>query len=156
LGKVEDKRKEIEPAQKARQENIIFLSKIIPRLGRTIKNEFSAVIHLTRQQQSTEQQAPLPDDAHNDDVILRQLKDTNFEQLSIYVDVQVQKMENANTNFIAKRSKGVRKLGARFQELVVTFNRFLKAYSGIVEVMQNADSQFGNVAFSTPSLLFAV
>ncbi|RYP47915.1 hypothetical protein DL768_006111 [Monosporascus sp. mg162] len=43
----------------------------------------------------------------------------------------------------------------QLQDFAVTFSRFLQAYSGIVSIVQTADSQYGNVAFAALSLLFA-
>ena len=45
---------------------------------------------------------------------------------------------------------------AKWGQRFLTFNDFLKAYAGVVEVVKAADAQYGNVAFAALSLLFVV
>lgn len=65
-------------------------------------------------------------------------------------------MGDAGEELSRRRSRGFHKRTARLQDLTVTFSHFLRAYSGVVSIVQNADAQFGNVAFAAFSLLFAV
>lgn len=79
-----------------------------------------------------------------------------LEQLSAYVDFEVEKMRVANTAITQKRASSLHRIGGAVQDFTLTFRDFLKAYSGIVEVVQAADAQYGNVAFAALSLLFVV
>jgi hypothetical protein len=55
-----------------------------------------------------------------------------------------------------ERQNGTRKLGSTIQRFVTRFANFLTAYSDIVELVKNASSPYGNVAYGTLSLLFIV
>ena len=55
-----------------------------------------------------------------------------------------------------KRKKGLRKLPTLLQSFMTHFADFLEAYSGIVEIVKQADSQYGGLAYSTLSLLLLV
>ena len=61
-----------------------------------------------------------------------------------------------NFAWSAKRKKGLRKLPTLLQTFMTRFADFLEAYSGIVEIIKQADSQYGGLAYSTVSLLLLV
>ena len=61
-----------------------------------------------------------------------------------------------NLAWSAKRKKGLRKLPTLLQTFMTRFADFLEAYSGIVEIVKQADSQYGGLAYSTVSLLLLV
>lgn len=88
--------------------------------------------------------------------LLRQLESMSLEDLSTMVHAETQSLQETDAQLALKRTKGVHKVAFRFQEFAVTFDRFLSAYSGVVDIMQTADAQFGGVACATLSLLFAV
>ena len=91
-----------------------------------------------------------------DDNLLRKLDKMSLAQLSAYVAVDIQSMQDANAELKQKRSKGFRRMAAKVQHFAQTFNQFLSAYSGIVGILQTVDTQYGNVASATLSLLFVV
>jgi phage-related protein len=55
-----------------------------------------------------------------------------------------------------RRSVGLRKAGSSVQRVLGTFSDFLGSYSGIVELVKAADSQYGGLAYGTLSLLLSV
>ena len=61
-----------------------------------------------------------------------------------------------NLVWSARRKKGLRKLPALLQTFMTRFADFLEAYSGIVEIVKQADSQYGGLAYSSLSLLLLV
>ena len=88
--------------------------------------------------------------------MLNGLESMPLQRLSDYVIQEMKTMEDANINLSRKRLSGLRKAAANFQEFTQTFSQFLRAYSGIVDIIQGADAQYGNVASATLSLLFVV
>lgn len=139
------KSEEINPARSLLQGSRHFLCKRLPKLGNETIAELIAVIRHNKQ-------SAQPGLQSREDV-LSQLDTIPLSQLSDYVDSEVRKMEGADANWSQKRRD---KRTTRFQDFAVTFSRFLKAYSGIVDIVGGVDHQFGYVAFSTLSLLFAV
>jgi hypothetical protein len=64
--------------------------------------------------------------------------------------------EEAQKGLLEERGKGVKKVAAKVEKFAITFAGFLDAYSGIVEVLKCADSQYGGLAYGTLSLFFIV
>ena len=64
--------------------------------------------------------------------------------------------QERNLTWSARRKKGLRKFPALLQTFMTRFADFLEAYSGIVEIVKEADSQYGGLAYSTLSLLLLV
>ena len=56
----------------------------------------------------------------------------------------------------AQNQQTIGKIGKGTVTFANNFSSFLQAYSGIVEIMQGADQQFGGVAYSALSLLLIV
>jgi hypothetical protein len=131
------------PARNLLQGSWNFLCKI-PKLGNETKAELIAVICHNKQSAQLGLQ--------NNEDVLSQLDTTPLSQLSDYVDSEVRKMKDADANLSQKR-RGKRT--TKFQAFAVTFSDFLKAYSGIVDIVGGVDLRFGYVAFATLSLLFA-
>lgn len=88
--------------------------------------------------------------------IFRQLDDLPLEVLSDYVDTEVRALNSARSDLSYQRSKGAHKVSGKAGSFVMEFDRFLKAYSGVVDVLTSVDAQYGGVASTTLSLLFAV
>ena len=100
-------------------------------------------------------QLPKSEPLTNEDV-LDKLESTPLDQLSAYVDSELGTTLDIKSIVEQKRAHGIRKVGAALQDFTLTFNDFLKAYAGVVEVVKAADAQYGNVAFAALSLLFVV
>lgn len=88
--------------------------------------------------------------------LFRQLDELPLEVLSGYIDSEVGALHSARADLSHRRSKGAHKVSEKAQNFVIEFDRFLKAYSGIVDVLTSVDAQYGGVASTTLSLLFAV
>ena len=138
----------IKPAQDVAQISHRFLLGRLPKLGAKVITELTAVIGYNKGSGRVA--------LKTDEEILAGLEKTPLEQLSAYVASEIDKMKAADLDLQKKRSKGFHKVAASFQTFALTFSQFLRAYSGIVDVLEGADSQFGNVAFAALSLLFAV
>ena len=125
-----------------------FLLQQVPRLKRREKEALVGII--------CHQQESKPAILKTDGDIIRRLNSTPLEDLATYVNSEVNALQAASASRAQKRSQGIRKQAAKFQDWAVSFQKFLSAYSGIVDVVRAADSQFGNVAFAALSVLFAV
>lgn len=79
-----------------------------------------------------------------------------LETLGEYVKAETSALERAQSGLNQKRSTGIRRAYSSTQKFIVEFDRFLSAYSGIVEIVKSADQQYGGVAAATLSLLFSV
>ena len=77
---------------------------------------------------------------------------TQYESANTELDLA----QVRNSAWSAKRKKGLRKLPTLLQTFMTRFADFLEAYSGIVEIIKQADSQYGGLAYSTLSLLLLV
>lgn len=69
---------------------------------------------------------------------------------------ELESAQARNLAWSAKRKRGLRKLPTLLQTFMTRFADFLEAYSGIVEIVKQADSQYGGLAYSTVSLLLLV
>ncbi|TGJ80302.1 hypothetical protein E0Z10_g8461 [Xylaria hypoxylon] len=140
-------RDEIKPAKGVLQDAQNFLQEWLPKLGMKVQSELNAITcHNTGSAKSTLQ---------TKEDFINCLNSIPLGQLSAYVDSEVNKMRDADVNLIQKRSKGFHRRAMQVQDFAVTFSQFLRAYSGIVDIVQIADSQYGNVAFAALSLFFA-
>lgn len=54
------------------------------------------------------------------------------------------------------RATGVRKIARITQNFFTTFSEFLRAYSGIVELLERAGQGYGEVAYATLSIFLIV
>ena len=77
---------------------------------------------------------------------------TNYELASSELELA----EAKNIIWSNNRKSGLRKVPALLQTFMTRFADFLEAYSGIVEIVKQADSQYGGLAYSTISLLLLV
>lgn len=121
----------------------------MPKLGKNALSELITFLSHAKHPDDSQLRRPNVD-------ILDRLNSVPLEQLSSYVKYEVAKMEGADARLAQKRSKGIHKAAAQAQDFTITFDQFLKAYSGIVDVLKQADSQYGNVASATLSLFYAV
>ncbi|KAI0197647.1 hypothetical protein F4808DRAFT_291233 [Astrocystis sublimbata] len=87
--------------------------------------------------------------------LLDNLQSIPLEQLIAYVDSEMDTLKEAESTVNQRRSRGVHKRASQLQGLMFSFSQFLKAYSGIVDILQTVDSSYGNVASASLSLLFA-
>ena len=138
----------MKPVREVVQESHRFLSDLVPKLGKRIVSELNA----------TRGQSKLPrgSAAHTHEDVVEILESTSLEQLSTRVAYELREVQAADAELEGLRSTGLRRAGVRFQQFALAFDKFLRAYSGIVNIIEGADSQYGNVASATLSLLFAV
>ncbi|KAI4628387.1 hypothetical protein J4E80_002525 [Alternaria sp. BMP 0032] len=88
--------------------------------------------------------------------LLQSLNAMPLDVLSTYVHKHAEDLGVAHTALDQKRSDGVRKAWSKTERFVMQFDRFLNAYSGILDIVKTADAQYGGVAGSTLALLFSV
>ncbi|KAI1357312.1 hypothetical protein F5Y08DRAFT_324569 [Xylaria arbuscula] len=138
---------EIRPARGALEGAQDFLSNLLPRLGAKVRIEFDSIINHNKGSRKSGKES--------EEELIRYINSLPFEQLSNYMNFRMNEMRSAGDALSQRRSRGFHKGATRLQDLTVTFNQFLRAYSGVVSIVQNADAQFGNVAFAALSLLFA-
>ncbi|KAI0550591.1 hypothetical protein F4679DRAFT_583265 [Xylaria curta] len=142
-----DRSDEIKPARAVLQDAQNFLNEQLPKLGKGVRGELNAIIR--------HDQSLVESTLENKEDLIEHISSMQLEQLSDYVDFRVDRMRRAGEELNQRRASGFHRQAKRLQDFAVTFSRFLRAYSGIVSIMQNADFQYGNVAFATLSLLFA-
>ncbi|TRX93763.1 hypothetical protein FHL15_005439 [Xylaria flabelliformis] len=138
---------EIKPAKAVLQGAQSFLNEQLPKLRKGVKSELTAII--------CHDQSLVESTLENKEDLIKRISSIPLEQLSDYVDYRVNRMRRAGEELNQRRASGFHRQAKRLQDFAVTFSRFLHAYSGIISIMQNADLQYGNVAFATLSLLFA-
>jgi hypothetical protein len=97
-----------------------------------------------------------PEESLTQEYILNQLNSMPLEVLQAYVESESKTLKEAESHLEQKRSKGLHKIVLKAQNSLVTFDRFLTAYSGIVDILQGVDAQYGGVASATLSLPCAV
>jgi hypothetical protein len=78
------------------------------------------------------------------------------EQLSRLANAELDRAHIVQSSWRTRRNTGLRKFPKKLQSFMTTFSDFLECYSGIVEIVKQADSQFGGLAYSTLSLLLIV
>ncbi|KAI0490381.1 hypothetical protein F4859DRAFT_508183 [Xylaria cf. heliscus] len=139
--------KEIEPAEGVLHGAQQFLDEWLPKLGKGVRSELNAIIRYNKSSEESTWE--------REENLTKYINSLSLEQLSGYVDFQMNQMGDAGEELNQKRSGGFHRRAAQLQDFAVTFDRFLRAYSGIVTIVQNADSMYGNVAFATLSLLFS-
>ena len=138
-------RQEIRPAKVALETRDDFERKL-PKLSKGLVAEIKLIFRRdTPSEMVTTQEE-----------IVGRLNVMSMQELSNAVAACPGALAGAQHRLEQKRQRGLRKVGTDLQEFAQTFDQFLKAYSGIVSVVQTADSQYGGLAFGTLSLLFAV
>jgi hypothetical protein len=55
-----------------------------------------------------------------------------------------------------RRSSGVQKASTQLQSALRRFKQFLECYSGLVEIIKQADTQYGGLAYATLSVFLVV
>ena len=88
--------------------------------------------------------------------VFDELQTMNLKQLSSYLDTEMRTLSVSKMDLDRKRDKGAHKFTGALQDSMVAFHDFLETFSGIVDIVSAADSQFGGVACATLSLLFVV
>jgi hypothetical protein len=88
--------------------------------------------------------------------VIDSLNDMPLESLSQYVHAESLSLQGAKFDLEGKRRKGTHRIYAKTERFVTEFDRFLTAYSGIVNVLVSADSQYGGIATATLAMLFSV
>ena len=90
------------------------------------------------------------------DQLRKELETMTMDQLCAFVKEDKEALEKQKSQLDEKRRHGWRRASTSVQDFAQTFDRFLAAYSGVVHLVGCVDSQYGNVASATLSLLFAV
>ena len=139
------------PAYSVLKDNEKYFRDRLPRLKKEIKSELHHIIHSVKRPDGGE-----PQTRGQTQDLLSQLNSMPLDVLSAYVNSEVRGLEIAELELKQRRSKGLHKATAKSQEFAMEFDRFLTAYSGIVNIVQAVDAQYGGVACATLSLLFAV
>lgn len=121
----------------------------LPSFGQHTKREVSRILSFC-------QRTSTPDPSLSESELWQRLGSMTIEQLRSYVDSEKKALETKGSDLQKKRKKGWRKATTLVQDFSLTFDRFLRACSGVVELVSCADSQYGNVASATLSVLFAV
>ncbi|KAI9694329.1 MAG: hypothetical protein M1820_009018 [Bogoriella megaspora] len=139
---------ELEEARKVRNSHNDFLQ-FVSRLRKPVRSELADFIAASKKE-STPRQSTQDD-------LLATLNAVPLDGLETYVANSVRGVADASSELLEKRDHGVRKfVSTPFQKFAKLFSDFLIAYGGLVDILKNADSQYGNIASSTFSLLFAV
>ncbi|CAN9212797.1 unnamed protein product [Alternaria alternata] len=78
---------------------------------------------------------------------LAMLKRMSLQDLSAYVSGQTEALNNAHVSLEEKRSKGLHKISSRTQSFVSEFDRFVNAYSGIVNIVITLETTLACLTF---------
>jgi len=128
-----------------------YLSSKLKRTGLGVKAELRSILNSVPEKCD----ATLTDPKKESD-LLHSLNAMPLDVLSTYVRKHAEDLGAAHTALDQKRSDGVRKAWSKTERFVMQFDRFLNAYSGILDIVKTADAQYGGVAGSTLALLFSV
>lgn len=145
-------RGEVAACKDVLRDNRRYFAGLFPRLDKTVTTELSRILG---DRKFSDQEQPQIQLESNED-FLSQLNSMPLDKLSSYVDSEASALKGAESNLKHQRSKGLHKAAAKTQNFLMAFDGFLKAYSGIVQIVQTVDAQYGGVACATLSLLFAV
>lgn len=85
-----------------------------------------------------------------------EMSSMSLGSLQGYVRGQTELLDDAQAQLQVQRKVGWRRVTTKFQKFAKTFDQFLTAYSGIVEIVKQADGHYGGLASATLSLLYAV
>lgn len=121
----------------------------LAKAGEKVRKELQSIVRYRRKVDATRV-------GDEDEDILEALGNMPLEVLSRYVHAESESLRNAKSNLDGTRMKGVHRAYAKTERFVVEFDRFLTAYSGIVNIVAFADVQYGGIATGTLSLLFSV
>lgn len=84
------------------------------------------------------------------------LDDETYESLVKRVRACMAETQRGNEELMQKRATGMRRISDGVQKFAQSFDEFLRTYSGLVDVLQAVDAQYGGLAWGTLSLLFIV
>ncbi|KAF2873444.1 hypothetical protein BDV95DRAFT_567013 [Massariosphaeria phaeospora] len=134
------------------QSHIDFFGQKLSNASSGVKSEILRIVNTggSRVQGGTFEKATTTDD------ILNRLGSMPLEHLSSYVESEIGHLQSSMSNLQQRRSRGVHKASMKAQKFVTEFDRFLKAYSGVVNIVSSVDAQYGSVASATLTLLFSV
>ena len=82
--------------------------------------------------------------------------DKSIAGLERLVDEYLPAASNEMNKLDERRGKGGKHVSSEIQQFAKTFADFLGCYSQIVDIVKEADTQFGGVAIQTLSLLLVV
>ncbi|CAO2653297.1 Nn.00g027080.m01.CDS01 [Neocucurbitaria sp. VM-36] len=103
---------------------------------------------------------PTPDDlaVNTEDIYTMKKEDLDYQldRLCRQVDTELENVRTSHVALKSQRARGVRKVSANAQGFLSDFSTFLTSYSGIVEIVKSADSQFGGLAWGTLSVFLSV
>ncbi|KAJ4361862.1 hypothetical protein N0V83_010803 [Neocucurbitaria cava] len=103
---------------------------------------------------------PTPDDlpANAEDIykIRKDDLDAQLDRLRHQVDTELGNAGKSRMVLKDRRGRGMHKVSANVQGFLSDFSTFLDNYSGIVEIVKSADSQFGGLAWGTLSIFLSV
>ena len=121
----------------------------------TERNQFWQIIKrkLTKTELKEVMENASPSDQSND---LSALDDETYESLVKRVKACMAETQRGNEELMQKRATGMRRVSDSVQKFAQSFNEFLRTYSGLVDVLQAVDAQYGGLAWGTLSLLFIV
>ncbi|KAK4234606.1 hypothetical protein C8A03DRAFT_47110 [Achaetomium macrosporum] len=122
----------------------------LPSFGRRTALEVTRLLRFCQRTNSKISESPL-----SERELEQELRWMTLEQLRNYVLGERKTLETKDSDLRGRRRGGWRRATRPLQEFSLTFDRFLGAYSGVVDLVARADSQYGNVASATLSLLFA-
>ncbi|KAJ2898398.1 hypothetical protein MKZ38_003950 [Zalerion maritima] len=84
------------------------------------------------------------------------LQGMTLEELRTFINQQKSTVQGHQDNVIQGRKQGWKKGAATLQNFSTSFERFLTPYSGIVNIVQMADNQYGGAATACLTLLYTV
>ncbi|KAF7532265.1 hypothetical protein G7054_g8121 [Neopestalotiopsis clavispora] len=86
----------------------------------------------------------------------KSLSEIEVDKIRSYAALYFKELQSEATAWQGKRRLGWRKFAATIEEFAEAADSFLAGFSGVVEVIKLADSQYGNAASSVLALLFAL
>jgi hypothetical protein len=130
----------------------VYVRARLSQLPEKLTEELCRIVHYAPTNQGTNSCGKV----RSQEELVQQLNEMPLEKLSSYVDAEAAAFERAKSGLAERRKSVVGRASRRTEKFVTEFGRFLSAYSGIVEIVGLADSQFGGVAATTLALLFSV
>ncbi|KAK3347000.1 hypothetical protein B0T25DRAFT_572089 [Lasiosphaeria hispida] len=91
----------------------------------------------------------------NESELHEYLGSLTLQDLQSHVSAHASVLESAQAEWHQKRNTGWRKSRTGAQDFAVTFDQFLKSFSGIVEIAKMADECYGGAATTIMSLFYA-
>ncbi|KAK6074953.1 hypothetical protein SCUP234_07952 [Seiridium cupressi] len=85
-----------------------------------------------------------------------QAGDLALDDLRRYVQSETRALRDAQSDLSRRRHVGWKKVTTGTQQFALTFGQFLGAYSGVVSIVKEIDSNYGGAATVTLSLLYAI